>query len=132
MEEKMQNTHTALSTRNVAEMFAAIDRGDVDAVTAHFRDDVKIRLGNNDPVHGKDGFAAMLGQFTSSLKGVRHELHDAWHAAEDGNVLVVTLTVHYTRPDDRVVSLPCCNVFGLADGLVVHYQVYFDIGPVFS
>jgi hypothetical protein len=36
------------------------------------------------------------------------------------------------RTDGRELTLPCCNVFRLPDGLVADYRVYVDIGPVYE
>jgi len=40
--------------------------------------------------------------------------------------------VHYTRHDSRVVTLPCCNVFRLRDGLIAEYRSYIDATPVYA
>ncbi|MDT7691124.1 MAG: hypothetical protein QOI75_491 [Pseudonocardiales bacterium] len=126
----MPETDMKLSADAITELFAATDRGDVEAVTGFFRNDVEVFFGNNDPIRGRQAYAALYGRITGSLRGVRHELHDVWHAAEDGDLVLARLTVHYTRLDGSVVSVPCCNVFRLG-GLTAQYRVYIDIGPVF-
>jgi ketosteroid isomerase-like protein len=40
--------------------------------------------------------------------------------------------VYYTRLDGGEVTLPCCNVFRLRDGLVAEYRSYIDATPVYS
>jgi hypothetical protein len=30
------------------------------------------------------------------------------------------------------ITLPCCNVFALRDGLVAEYRSYIDITPVYA
>jgi ketosteroid isomerase-like protein len=113
-------------------LFAAIDGGDVDAVTATLHDDVIVRLGNGPPIHRSKAFTDLYAQLTSSISAIRHELHDVWTAAEDKAIRVVAMTVHYTRLDGDVVSVPCCNVLRLRDGAIAEYHVYIDLTPVFA
>jgi ketosteroid isomerase-like protein len=40
------------------------------------------------------------------------------------------LEVHHTRLDGKQVTVPCCNVFQLRDGLVAGYRSYIDATPV--
>lgn len=113
-------------------LFAAIDRGDIRAAVGYMHEDVVLWFGNLDPVHGRDAIESLNVEFTSQLRGVRHELHDVWTPAGEGDVRIVRMTVHYTRLDGDVVSLPCCNVYRLRDGAIVEYRVYMDAGPVFT
>jgi ketosteroid isomerase-like protein len=45
----MPETDMKLSADAITELFAATDRGDVEAVTGFFRNDVEVFFGNNDP-----------------------------------------------------------------------------------
>ena len=40
--------------------------------------------------------------------------------------------MRYTSLDGGEVTLPCCNVFRLRDGLVAEYRSYIDATPVNS
>jgi ketosteroid isomerase-like protein len=50
----------------------------------------------------------------------------------DGDAAIVEFNVHYTRLDGAVVTLPCCNVFRLRDGLIAEYRSYIDANPVYA
>lgn len=128
----MPDTQEVLSADQVAVLFAAIDRGDIDGATSYFHDDIEVCFGNSEPVVGKDGFSSLYRQFMAMLGGIRHELHDVWHAAQNEEILVVPMTVHYTRLDKSVIGLPCCNTFRVDRGLIRAYRVYIDISPVFA
>ena len=54
--------------------------------------------------------------------------------AQDVSALagLVTDDVHYTRLDRGQVTIPCCNVFRLRDGLVAEYRSYIDATPVYA
>jgi ketosteroid isomerase-like protein len=45
------------------------------------------------------------------------------------DVVITEMAVDYERLDGRKVTLPCCNVFRVRDGLISDYRVYLDIGP---
>ena len=84
----------------IREMFATFDAKNVSALVALMTDDVRLRLGNAEPVQGRSAIAEF--------------------------------DVHYTRLDGGEVTLPCCNVFRLRDGLVAEYRSYIDATPVYS
>jgi limonene-1,2-epoxide hydrolase len=92
-------------------------------------DDVRLRLGNAEPVEGKSAFIEAVNAFLGSVAGFRHDVLDIW---SDGDALIVELDVHYTRLDGGEVTLPCCNVFRLRDGLVSDYRSYIDATPVYA
>jgi len=110
-------------------IFAAFDTKDVSILAAHMTDDVRMRLGNAETVEGKTAFVEAVNAFVASVGGFRHEIIDVW---SDGNTLVTELEVHYTRLDGQQVTVPCCNVFQLRDGLVSGYRSYIDATPVYA
>jgi ketosteroid isomerase-like protein len=110
-------------------MFATFDAKDVSALAAFMTDDVRLRLGNAEPVQGKAAFIEAANAFLASVAGFRHEVLNVFN---DGDALMAEFDVHYTRLDGGEVTLPCCNVFRLRDGLVAEYRSYIDATPVYS
>lgn len=110
-------------------MFAAFDAKDVSALAAFMTDDVRLRLGNAEPVQGKSAFVGAVNAFLASVAGFRHEVLNVW---SDGDALIAEFDVHYTRLDGDEVTVPCCNVFRLRDALVAEYRSYIDATPVYS
>ena len=110
-------------------MFATFDAKDVSALAALMTDDVRLRLGNAETVQGKAAFVGAVDAFLASVAGFRHEVLNVW---SDGDALIAEFDVHYTRLDGGEVTLPCCNVFRLRDGLVSEYRSYIDATPVYS
>ena len=113
-------------------LFAALDRGDLDAVTTFLRDVVVVVLSNRDPIHGVTAYAELFGGVMGMLAGIRHEIHDIWNAAEDAAVWTVRMTTHYARTDGVAVSLPCCAILRISGGRVADYRVFMDMTPVFA
>jgi ketosteroid isomerase-like protein len=128
----MSATDQLAAERELRALFAALDRGDLRTVSSYLNDDVVVILSNQEPIRGATAFVELYEQVAGTLAGLRHEIHDVWHAAEDPAVWVVRMTVHYTRSDGKTVSLPCCNVLRFAKELVSDYQVFMDMTPVFA
>ena len=128
----MSNPDTHSRVALIRQMYAASDSGNVEGLLERLSDEIVLVFGNSEPVHGKEAVKSTASQVTTRLKGVRHEIHDIWHAAEDADVLVARMTVHYTRLDGTIVSLPCCNVYRMNGDLIVDYRVYMDVNPVFA
>ena len=125
----MSNENIAPGSKVIEAVFAAIDSGDIAGATNHFRNDVTVHFANLAPLVGADAFVGLYQRFTDSLRAVRHEIHDIWSAAETPNVLIARMTAHYTKCDESTVSLPCCNIFGMASDRIADYRVYMDISP---
>jgi ketosteroid isomerase-like protein len=113
----------------VRSVFAALDAKDPAAVTAQMTDDVRMRFGNQAIVEGKARFLEATESFVASIKAIRHEISSMWSLDD---VVIAEMDVHYQRLDGKKVTLPCCNVFRVRDGLVSDYRVYLDIGPVYA
>jgi ketosteroid isomerase-like protein len=111
------------------EMFGAFDAQDVSALAGFVTDDVRLRLGNAELVQGKAAFVEAVNAFTASVADFRHEFLNIW---SDGDELIAEFDVHYTRLDGGQVTIPCCNVFRLRDGLVAEYRSYIDATPVYA
>ena len=111
------------------DLFAAFDAKDAHALAALMTDDVRVRLGNADLFEGKPAFVEAAQGFIASVAGFRHRVLNVW---SDGDAVIAQLEVHYTRHDGQELTLPCCNVFRLRDGLVADYRVYMDINPVYA
>lgn len=114
----------------VRAVFSAIDASDFDSVAALLADDVHFRFGNFDPTETKAGFATFAQGMQSAIRSIRHEIHHLWEV-EPGTV-VAAMDVHYQRADGQSVTLPCCNVFRVRDGLVHDYRIYMDVNPVLA
>ena len=118
-----------VASEQLRRVFAAFDAQDVPTLAAFMTDDVALRLGNAETIDGKAGLVDAVNAFLSSIAGVRHEFLSAY---SDGDTAIVEFDVHYTRHDGNQVTLPCCNVFRLRDGLIAEYRSYMDATPVYA
>jgi ketosteroid isomerase-like protein len=111
-------------------MFRDIDCMDVDAWAAYLAPDAVMRLGNADPVYGRQACREALAGFYDMIHGLRHEVVERW---EHGSATIVEGTVTYTRRDGLDVTVPVVTIYRTnADELISDYRVYIDPAPVFA
>ena len=110
-------------------VFASFDAKEVPALAEFMTDDVQLRLGNAQMIQGKAAFIDAVHAFLGSVARVRHEILNVF---TDRDAVIVEFDVHYTRHDGKLVTLPCCNVFRLRDGLIAEYRSYIDATPVYA
>jgi ketosteroid isomerase-like protein len=121
-------TTQATPAAAVRTLLSAVDAGDVGTIGTLLTDDVYFRFGNAKPTDSKAAFASAAQAFLGSLARIRHEIRGLWEVG-DGTVVCV-MDVHYQRRDGRELTLPCCNVFRVHDGLIHDYRIYMDVNPV--
>jgi ketosteroid isomerase-like protein len=122
----MSRTDVSAQFRTI---FASFDAKDVSTLAAFMTDDVRLRLGNAEMLQGKAAFVDAVNAFLGSIAGVRHEILNVYR---DGDAAIVEFDMHYTRHDANVVTIACCNVFRLRDGLIAEYRSYIDATPVYA
>jgi ketosteroid isomerase-like protein len=131
VERKFGDPHMSDPTLpdQLSRVFATFDAKDVAGLADFMTDDVELRRGNADVIKGKTAFVDAVNAFLGSVAGVRHDILTVYR---DGDAAIVEFDVHYTRHDGHVVTLPCCNVFRLRDGLIAEYRSYIDANPVYA
>jgi ketosteroid isomerase-like protein len=112
-----------------SELFADIDSMEPDRFAAHLADNVTMRFGNADPVHGRNAVRDAWAGFCESLDGVRHSLVDQWQS-DRGNVVEAQVT--YTRKDGSEVTVPVATIYRERDGLIADYRIFIDLAPLFA
>ena len=127
-------TSTKVSTSSHAQflldLFAVVDTREAEKVADFVTDDVAFRFGSADPIAGKAALIATSREFSASIAGIHHEVAQIWEP--EPNTAVVELRVTYRRLDGAELTLPCCNIFRLRDGLIDDYRIYMDVNPVFA
>ncbi len=92
-------------------------------------DDVELPLGNAETINAKTVFVDAVNAFLGSVAGVRHEILAVY---SDGDAAIAEFDVHYTRRDADPVTVPCCNVFRLQDGLIAQDRSDIDATLVYA
>ena len=114
---------------NFKKLFASIDAMDTESFLGFIREDGTFRFGSSPPVTGHAAIRAAVEAFFASFAALKHDLQ---RVVADGNVVVCEGEVTYTRHDGSDITLPFANVSEIDGGLISHYRVYIDIGPLFA
>jgi ketosteroid isomerase-like protein len=114
----------------LADMFAALDRGDVPGYLTFLAENASLRFGNNAPVVGKLAIKESLDAFYKCFNWVSHD-HVATWTARDG--AAVEANVSYEKPDGSTVHVPAVTIcrFG-ADQKITDYRIFVDLAPLFA
>jgi ketosteroid isomerase-like protein len=119
-----------MSQEHIKHIFATLDTLQVEDFAAFFTEDGQMRNGNAAPIVGRSSIRDTFEQgFKPVLKALHHEIIGLW---EEDDVVIVESIVHYTRKDDRIITLPAVSILRMAGDNIREYRVYMDIGPVFA
>lgn len=111
------------------DVFTAIDRRDADGFVSYLTADAIFRFGSAPPAKGRDAAREAVAGFFGTIASLSHELSRSLAA---DNVLICEGEVTYTRHDGSTVTLPFADSFELDHGLISHYRIYMDIGPLYA
>jgi ketosteroid isomerase-like protein len=103
---------------------------DADAWSSYLADDVVMRFGNGEPVHGRAACRDALAGFYDTIDGVSHAIVGEW---ESNDSAVFESNVTYTRKDGKEVTVPSVTIARTDDeGVISDYRVFVDLAPVFA
>jgi ketosteroid isomerase-like protein len=113
-----------VDAEGVAEaLFAAVERGDVDAVAALYTDDA-VHWHNFDGIaQPRDQTLLVLAWMARNLTGLRYEEVKRYEI--DGG-FVQQHVLRATTPSGKELSVPCCMVVQLHHGKIVRVDEYLD------
>jgi ketosteroid isomerase-like protein len=111
------------------QLFADIDSMEPERFAAHLAEDVTMRFGNAEPIHGRDAVRDAWASFCRDLKGVEHELVEQWTT---DSATIVEAQATYTRPDDSRVTVPVVTIYRERNGEIHDYRIYIDLAPLFA
>jgi limonene-1,2-epoxide hydrolase len=111
------------------QLFADIDSMEPDRFAAHLSEDVTMRFGNGEPIHGREAVRDAWATFCRDLNGVHHDLVEQWHIDDTG---IVEARVTYTRGDDSQVTVPVVTIYRERGEEIDDYRIYIDLAPLFA
>ena len=114
----------------VRTLIRAVDAADHDGIATRTASDVHFRFGNATPTDTQAELLAAAQSFRDVIADLRHTILDLWEVGD--GMVVALMDVYYRRLDGRELTLPCCNVFGVHNGVVNDYRIYMDVNPVLA
>lgn len=106
-----------------------IDSMEAERFAAHLAEDVTMRFGNAEPIHGRAAVRDAWAGFCEGVKGVAHDLVQRW-TIDDATIVEANVT--YTRTDDRRVTVPVVTIYRERGGAIADYRIFIDLAPLFA
>lgn len=113
----------------ITKRFSVVDAKDIDGFLAMISEDHQLLFGGRPPVVGKTAAREQVLAFWAAIDSVKHNLQKIY---EQDNTVIVESVVEYGRLDGKKVSVPCCDVFTIRDGLIAETRAYLDQAPVWQ
>jgi ketosteroid isomerase-like protein len=124
---------TETTSRNgelIRMLIRAVDAADHDVIAALTATDVHFRFGNSDPTDTRAELLVAARSFRGAIADLRHTVLNVWEVSDD--TVIATMDVYYRRFDGAELTLPCCNIFRVRDGVVDSYLIHMDVNPVIA
>jgi ketosteroid isomerase-like protein len=118
-----------MSAQMIDELFRAIDAKNVDALLWFLAPGATQRFGNQKPLRGHEQIREANEEFFGAIDSIHHEVTGLW---ESDDTVVVRLRASYARLDGLTVTIPAVSILRSSDGLIVEYEVFADMTPVFA
>jgi len=110
-------------------IFAAIDAKDGAAFVAYLTEDAIFRFGSAPPVQGRAAIEEAVSGFFGTIAGCCHRIDKT---LRQDDTLVCEGVVTYRRHDGSEIAIPFTDVFEYEGGLIAHYKIYIDVGPLYA
>jgi ketosteroid isomerase-like protein len=111
------------------QLFADIDSMEPERFAAHLAEDVTMRFGNAEPIHGREAVRDAWAAFCADLAGVRHDVIATW-TIDDATIVEATVT--YTRQDGSQVPVPVVTIYRERGAEINDYRIFIDLAPLFA
>lgn len=111
------------------ELYAHVDRKDMDAVGASFADDVVMTMGNGEPVVGRVNVIESLRQFQSMLAGLSHTFTAV---AEQGDVTMLETITRFDLRSGESVEIKGVTLLERKGELITAQRMYADMAPLWA
>lgn len=112
-----------------SDLYASIDRMNLDAFAAGLTPDVEVIVGNNPTMNGREAAKEGIGFFFSTIDGIKHNITKV---VEGDGVTVMEAKIDYIRKDGNTVTVPAVTVLERQGDLVKALRIYMDVAPVYA
>lgn len=113
----------------IARYFAAVDAMDLDQFKAMHSANARVIFANAPALHGPEKIAAAIGQFWSTVSGLKHNFVNRWDNPQES---ILEAAVDYQRKDGRSVTLPCVSILKPEGDKVGELRVFIDMAPLYA
>jgi predicted SnoaL-like aldol condensation-catalyzing enzyme len=112
----------------VGELAGAVMAQDWDKVKSYLTANVFYKVGSGEPRHGPD---AVVDFFKHTFKNTAifyaHEARKIW---QEPDIITIEMDAKYKLvPNNKEVTLACCDVYRMKGNKVNEWRVYVDMSP---
>jgi Domain of unknown function (DUF1857)/SnoaL-like domain len=111
------------------EFFRSADSLDLDRLSDHMSDDVRLSFANYPTSQGKEAFRQAIGGLWGRINGMSHSITGAW-SLHDGRVGIGELIVQYTRRDNSLYTVKCVSVLRRRDDKICDIRIHADVSQL--
>jgi hypothetical protein len=108
------------------EFFRSADSLNLERLSAHMTDDVRLSFANYPTSAGLGAFREAIGGLWSRVKGMSHSISGAW-SLHGGRIGIGELIVLYTRPDDSLYTIKCVTVLRRRGNKIRDIRIHADV-----
>jgi hypothetical protein len=109
--------------------YEAVDSMDMEAFKAMHSTNARVIFGNFPAAEGPDQIAGAIGQFWSTIGGLKHNFINRWDNPEES---ILEVAVDYTRKDGKSVTLPCVSILKPEGDKVGELRIFIDVAPIYA
>ncbi len=122
---KMKTGRDALIKR----YYETVDSMDLDAFKAMHSPNARVIFANFPAAEGPDQIAGAIGQFWSTIGGLKHNFVNRWDNPDE---TILEVAVDYTRKDGKHVTIPCVSIVKPEGDKVGELRVFIDVAPIYA
>ena len=122
---KMKTSRDALIKR----YYETVDAMDLEAFKAMHSKNARVIFANFPAAEGPEQIAGAIGQFWSTIGGLKHTFVNRWDNPQES---ILEVAVDYKRKDGKSVTLPCVSILKPEGDKVGELRVFIDVAPIYA
>jgi hypothetical protein len=109
--------------------YETVDSMDLAAFKAMHSDNARVVFANFPAAEGPDQIAGAIGQFWSTIGGLKHSFINRW---DNPGESILEVAVDYTRKDGSSVTIPCVSILKPDGDKVGELRIFIDVAPIYA
>jgi hypothetical protein len=109
--------------------YEAVDAMDLETFKSMHSAKARVTFANFPAAQGPEQIAGAIGQFWSTIDGLKHRLINRWDHPEES---ILEVEVSYKRKDGQTVTLPCVTILKPEGDKVGELRIFTDVAPVYA
>jgi Domain of unknown function (DUF1857)/SnoaL-like domain len=124
----IRKTKTSRDTL-IKQYYEAVDAMDLETFKSMHSQKARVIFANFPAAEGPDQIAGAIGQFWSTISGLKHKFINRWDHPEES---ILEVAVSYKCKDGQTVTLPCITILKPDGDKVGELRIFTDVAPVYA